>query len=632
MIPPDEDLLDAFVKSQDELAFRSIAERYSGLIFHTALRILNDRTLAEDVAQRVLGVLARKAPQVARGKAPLPAWLHRTTILEAKSVRRTESRHHRKKEALMRTPNGLDSGDSGWKEALPHLDAAIDTLPDSDRHVLLLHFVHEMSFPEIARQVGRSAAAVQKQSRRALESLQRILGRRGVTLSLGILTAGLTSEMAKAGPILLIPALSGFGTTTSILVVKKSTIAALATTLLLCGIPLARQRASLHHLESEISASSPAAIPVRSTPQTRRTNDPSLLAKLARDLRSRAFDIPGYLGALDYIEGRSDAELIALIQEAVASSLQPSHQDAVFTKTFDTLALRDPESALNLLMKDNLTAYLARSNGARGQLVGALRILSEKDGRAAQAWFHENLPTIRSIPESRSFSTAPWEHEIRTELAYGLLTLDSVAALEIMEPLPEDALMSAFQRFAEARQPFPKEKTAGYLKAARELLSEADACKAVSLLVNRQIDVGKGSKPYLTVDDLLASESFSTLEADAIARHAGAQRIHMHYQGLEAGILQYKAWLETRSTDPVDRKVGEALGETILSWSEKGEPIYQAMLNRKSPEINDETVIGLLTTAAHKMKPENVSQLVDSLTDRELAAELADQLQQRSTR
>jgi hypothetical protein len=71
--PTDEDLLNAFAKSHDEQAFRRLAERYSGLIFHTALRTLNDRTLAEDVAQRVLGVLAKKGAQVARGNAPLPA-------------------------------------------------------------------------------------------------------------------------------------------------------------------------------------------------------------------------------------------------------------------------------------------------------------------------------------------------------------------------------------------------------------------------------------------------------------------------------------------------------------------------------------------------------------------------------
>ena len=48
--PTAQNLLNAFARSHDELAFRCLAERYSGLIFHTALRSLNDRTLAEDVA------------------------------------------------------------------------------------------------------------------------------------------------------------------------------------------------------------------------------------------------------------------------------------------------------------------------------------------------------------------------------------------------------------------------------------------------------------------------------------------------------------------------------------------------------------------------------------------------------
>ena len=90
----------------------------SSLIFHTALRTLKHRMQAEDVAQRVLGVPARKASQVACENALLAAWLHRTTLLEAKSVR-------------------------------------------------------------------------QSVSRRVLETLQRILSRRSITLSIGILTAGL---------------------------------------------------------------------------------------------------------------------------------------------------------------------------------------------------------------------------------------------------------------------------------------------------------------------------------------------------------------------------------------------------------------------------------------------------------
>ena len=633
MMPPDEDLLNAFVKSHDEQAFRGLAERYSGLIFHTALRSLNDRTLAEDVAQRVLCVLAKKASSVTSGNSPLPAWLHRTTILEAKSVRRSESRHHRKKEALMRAPaDSPDSSNTAWKDALPHLDAAIDTLPDADRHIILLHFVSEMTFPEIATRVGKSAAAVQKQSRRALETLQRILGRRGVTLSLGILTAGLTSEMVKAGPVLLVPVLSSLGkTSTSILVVKKSTLAAIGTTILLCGIPLARQQVTTSRLESKLSAASGSPPEARISSRPGNAKSLSMAERLSRDLKSQDRDVPRYLGAVDYIEGLSDEDLIALIKEAVASSMPFPNQEIVFGKLFDTLANREPGFALDTLLTAVPAEHIGKSRAAENLLPNCLRNLSEKDPQKALAWFRNHLPAIRSIPIQGRFPKDELENRMRTELAYGLLTSSPAGSLEILNPLSKENLQRAFETLAEERQPFPTEKLAGYVKAARELLPEEEAGKVMALLVGRRIDVGKGAMPYQSVDALLATESFSPSEFTEIARHAGARRMDKHHEGLEAGILQYKAWLEEHQAVGMDRTVGETLGQMMLSWESKAEPVYQAMLNREALALGDEAVAGLLATAGHKLDPERVAGLADSLADQDLAAELILQINKRRT-
>jgi RNA polymerase sigma factor (sigma-70 family) len=197
----DRELLGRYAATGGNAPFRILVDRYSGLVFHTAQRSLGDHSLAQDVSQRVFVSLAKKAGQVARSGAPLPSWLHRATLLEAKAVLRSESRHVRRKEALMNAPADPPVSDnSAWRDALPHLDAAIDSLPESDRHVVLLHFVNELTFSEIARRVGRSSAAVQKQSRRALEKLQLVLGRKGIALTIGALTVGLTTEMTKASP------------------------------------------------------------------------------------------------------------------------------------------------------------------------------------------------------------------------------------------------------------------------------------------------------------------------------------------------------------------------------------------------------------------------------------------------
>lgn len=221
---------------------------------------------------------------------------------------------------------------------------------------------------------------------------------------------------------------------------------------------------------------------------------------------------------------------------------------------------------------------------------------------------------------------------MRTELAYGLLTSSPAGSLEILNPLSKENLQHAFERLAEERQPFPTEKLAGYVKAARELLPEEETGKVMALLVSRQIDVGKGAMPYKSVDALLASESFSPSEFTEIARHAGARRITQHRDGLEAGILQYKAWLEAHQTEGVDRNVGETLGRMILPWQDRVQPVYQAIVNREDLGLGDDAVAGLLATAGHKLDPEKVAELAASLADQELAAELIRRINKRRTR
>ena len=621
--PTAEDLLNAFVKSNDEQAFRRLAERYSGLIFHTALRTLNDRTLAEDVAQRVLGVLAKKASQVARGNAPLAAWLHRTTILEAKSAHRSESRHHRKKEALMRAPaDSSDSNDPAWKDALPHLDAAIDTLPEADRHVLLLHFVNEMTFPEIAARIGKSAAAVQKQSRRALETLQRILGKRGVTLSLGILTTGLTAEMVKAAPVLLIPAFSSLGkTTTSAIVVKKSTLTALGTTLLLCGIPLARQQASISVLESKLSSAASASPDPRISSRSGVAKNPSMIERLARDLKAQDHDMLRYLAAVDHIESLRDEELIALIREIVGSALPFKSREIVFGKIFDTLATRNIESALSTLIDVVPIDYASRSETARNLLVNGLRNFSEQDGKRALAWFHDHLESIRTISLRRGAPEGYREKEACVALSYGLILSDPQAAVALLRPLDAWMLASELEQFVRSCDPSLRKDATGFIQVARSLFPEKEANDVVANLIN----VNLADTRFASVDILLEKHEFTAGEIEAILEKLGAgefeQASHTPNE-MEKAISKYKTWLESRGTVAVDRRVGESLGKAVKSWSHTSGPIYEAMLKSGELGLGDDAIIGLLETAGFTLGAEKSGQLAALLSDPEAAREL----------
>ena len=61
MTATDESLLIAFASHRDEKAFRVLADRYLGLVFHTAMRRTNQRQLAEEISQNILCALAEKA-------------------------------------------------------------------------------------------------------------------------------------------------------------------------------------------------------------------------------------------------------------------------------------------------------------------------------------------------------------------------------------------------------------------------------------------------------------------------------------------------------------------------------------------------------------------------------------------
>ncbi|MDB6078467.1 MAG: sigE 1 [Akkermansiaceae bacterium] len=265
----DAALLTAFARQRDEKAFRTLAERHFGLIFHTALRRTGNRVLAQDVSQEVLCIVARKAAFLALQPERLPSWLHRTTLFECTTAMRKESSQQRRlqrahlEEAVTPAPLLLSDLDSSrWQRALPHLDQALDDISESDRRILLLHFFESLSFPRIATLLGRTPTAVQKQSVRALIKLNRSLSRKGIAFSITVLVAGLAAESAKAAPLALLPSFTakaiagsaGLSTASSLsLMIATHQKILVPCALLLLAVPLALQQVAIANAEQRLS-------------------------------------------------------------------------------------------------------------------------------------------------------------------------------------------------------------------------------------------------------------------------------------------------------------------------------------------------------------------------------------------
>ena len=93
----DFQLLREFVRQGRQEAFAAVVRRHLDLVYATALRKVENTGAAEEIAQDVFAALARKAWQFAPDDS-LPAWLHKTTLLESKKWLRGEFRRRRREQ------------------------------------------------------------------------------------------------------------------------------------------------------------------------------------------------------------------------------------------------------------------------------------------------------------------------------------------------------------------------------------------------------------------------------------------------------------------------------------------------------------------------------------------------------
>src|SRR5438093_1722385 len=192
----DEQLLQSFAEHGSEAAFRTLVERHLPLVLGTARRITGESGLAEEVAQTVFILLARKARNLRPGTI-LSAWLYRATRFVAARALLAEQRRQRREQEAVTMQLNTDS-DPAWQPIAPRLDDALGRLGQPDRNALLLRFFEQRPMRDLGASLGLSEEAARKRVARALKKLRRILSRRGTEVSTGALIAGLTHEGSTA--------------------------------------------------------------------------------------------------------------------------------------------------------------------------------------------------------------------------------------------------------------------------------------------------------------------------------------------------------------------------------------------------------------------------------------------------
>lgn len=164
------DLQELFlrVKNGDKDAFAQIYAELKRPVFAIACRIAQSREMAEDITQDVF-VKLYVSPPDSSIKNPR-AWAFRM-------ARNLAIDAQRKRQSV-----GLDDVELPAEDEIgcfimrSDIEAAISRLPCDEREIVTLHINAELHFNEIARIVGLSLPATYRKYRKAIKSLQNLLG------------------------------------------------------------------------------------------------------------------------------------------------------------------------------------------------------------------------------------------------------------------------------------------------------------------------------------------------------------------------------------------------------------------------------------------------------------------------
>ena len=228
MMSDDMALVREFAASHSEPAFATLVQRHLGLVHSAALRQVGDAHLAEEIAQAVFLILARKAPSLGP-KTILSAWLYRTTRYAAgDALKANRRRQAREQEAYMQSTVNQPDADT-WAQLAPLLDDAMAELGETDRAALVLRFFENKTVVEIAGALRMEEAAAQKRVGRALEKLRVYFSKRGIALPTAALTAAISANAVQAAPMGLAITISTAAALTGTTLVTATTATAIKT-------------------------------------------------------------------------------------------------------------------------------------------------------------------------------------------------------------------------------------------------------------------------------------------------------------------------------------------------------------------------------------------------------------------
>lgn len=166
-----DELTLAGAKRGDMRACEKIYRMYHARAFTVAMRVCNNRELAQDVTQEAF-INAFKRIRQYRGDSPFWGWLRRVVVNHSISALRKLPRHDAVELQEQMSPR---NGDQDGLGQCMDLEQALQQLSDEDRMVVWLHDVEGYKHLEIANLVGKTESYSKTRLNRARARLRALI-------------------------------------------------------------------------------------------------------------------------------------------------------------------------------------------------------------------------------------------------------------------------------------------------------------------------------------------------------------------------------------------------------------------------------------------------------------------------
>lgn len=190
----DGDLLDLYLRLQDEAAFEALVRRHGRMVLGVCRRILGNSHDAEDAFQATFLVLVRKATSI-RPAGMVGNWLYGVAHRTALEARRSIARRRSKESHVVPRP---EPSEDTLARLRPLLELELPRLPDKYRAALVLCDLEGRTRKEVAQQLGLPEGTIASRLSRARTILAKRLARHRLTITGGALAAAMAQEAASA--------------------------------------------------------------------------------------------------------------------------------------------------------------------------------------------------------------------------------------------------------------------------------------------------------------------------------------------------------------------------------------------------------------------------------------------------